>query len=467
MSQQSEAVIVERTDFWKGALFGMLAGMGSLLAYQYFSGILSQPRLISKAILSDEEQFENQEALAMFIAAENLRSAVQTCLLTEGQSKEILNAGYRNFRESWARDFAFATYGLLALEQYDTVKDTLEAYLWHQTDDGKLPVKLHSIDMVTRFFHSFFEREQPVQKTLRPKYITGHGTTSLDGQALLVIAAQNYARQAKDVEFLRRHWSQLKLAMQWIQSYRKEPNDPLLYQFAYSDWADSIARRGRVLYTNVVYWKALASMAEAAASMDVNQQAEFYAGEAKRVSDAIQAQFWREDLGYYVTSASLSQLSSAGNLLAIAWDLATPTQAQRILNVMAEARMAEPVPTQVSYPPYPPSLVAIENRLSGMGNYHTHAAWLWIGAWHVIALIKAERIKEAQQTIHRITELIVKERQLNEAHGLDARPLSSLWYKSESPLTWNAGMVLYAYKIFESHPLVNKSVIPLLTEVPE
>lgn len=466
MNHQDE-VIVKRTCFWPGALFGMLAGIGSLLTYQYFSGILSQPRLISKAILSEEEQFENQEALAMFIAAENLRSAVQTCLLTNGLSKEILNAGYRNFRESWARDFGFATYGLLALEQFDTVKDTLDAYLWHQADDGRLPVKLHSMNVVTRFFHSFFEREQPIREMLKPKFITGHRTASLDGQALLVIAACTYAREADDTEFLKHYWSHLKIAVQWLQLYRKEPGDPLLFQSAYSDWADSVARRGRVHYTNVIYWKALTSMAEAAASLDIKQQTKFYAEEAERVFSAIQAHFWRADLGYFVTSARLDQLSSDGNLLAIAWDLATPEQAESILNVMADARMAEPVPTQVAFPPYPPSLIAIENRLSGMASYHTTAAWLWIGAWHVIALTKANRMEEAQKLIDRITEVIITERQLNEAHGLDGKPLSSIWYKSESPLTWNAGMVLYAYKVFESRLRIEKSVLSFLTEVTE
>jgi hypothetical protein len=88
VNRQNE-VVVKRSGFWQGALFGMLTGIGSLLIYQYFSGILRQPRLISKAIFSDEEQFENREALAVFIAAENLRSAIQTTLLTTGLSKEI------------------------------------------------------------------------------------------------------------------------------------------------------------------------------------------------------------------------------------------------------------------------------------------------------------------------------------------------------------------------------------------
>jgi glycogen debranching enzyme len=465
--KQEDQVIVKRSGFWSGALFGLLAGIGSLLTYQYFSGILSQPRLISKAIFSNDETFESRDALAMFIAVENLRSAIQNCLLTNGLSKEVLNAGYRNFRESWARDFAFATYGLLALEQFDTVKDTLEAFFWHQADDGQFPVKLHSIDVVTRFFHSLFEREQPVEKMLKPKFISGHGTASLDGQALLVIAAKNYAREAADTEFLQNRWTQLKIAIQWLQLHRKEPGDALLYQFAYSDWADSVARRGRVLYTNVVYWKALTAMAEAAASLEIDQQAQYYTDEAERVSRAIQSQFWQPELGYFVTSARLDQLSSDGNLLAIAWGLASPEQAESILKVMADAHMAEPVPTQVAFPPYPRSLIAFENLLAGMANYHTEAAWLWIGAWHVIALLKANHMAEAQQLINRITEVIVMEGQVNEAHGLNGKPLSSTWYKSESPLTWNAGMVLYAYKVFETHPRIETNILSLLNEVME
>jgi hypothetical protein len=43
----------------------------------------------------------------------------------------------------------------------------------------------------------------------------------------------------------------------------------------------------------------------------------------------------------------------------------------------------------------------------------------------------------------------VKDQQVNEVHGPDGNPLSSIWYKSESPLTWNAGMVLYAFQIYE------------------
>lgn len=449
MRKQIEST-TNRPGFWSGALFGTMIGMISLLTYQYFSGILRRPRLTSRAIHFDEDQFETQEKLALFIAAENLRSAIQTRHLTNYLSKEILHAGYRNFFESWARDFGFAAYGLLALELYKTVKETLEAFLWHQTPEGRLPVKLHSIHVITRFLYSSLGREQPIETMLKPRYISGHGAPSLDGQGMLIIAALAYVQKTEDNTFLQTHWEQLQLAMKWLESHRTDPADGLLHQGAFADWADSIARRGRVLYTNVIYWKALNEMAWAATSLDFKEQAAHYSAEAEDVSRAIHTQLWRPELGYFSTSDKLHQLSSDGNLLAIAWGLAKTEQAESILDFMAEAGMAEPIPTRVVYPSYPLELIALENLLGSLPNYHTDASWLWLGAWHVIALVKTGHLDKAQPLMARITEVIVREKQVNEVYGPNGEPLSSRWYKPESPLTWNAGMIIYASEVFES-----------------
>jgi glycogen debranching enzyme len=451
MRKQQSQRTTSQSGFWSGALFGTVTGMASLLTFQYLFGILRRPRLMSKAILLGEEQFDNEEALAIFIATESLRSGIQPRRLTTHSSKEVLHAGYRNFSESWARDFGFAAYGLLTLKQYNPVKETLESFFWHQTSEGQLPVKLHSVHVVTRFLHSFLGREQPNELMLKPKYLSGHGAPSLDGQALLIIAALAYVQETGTIRFLEDHWAGLQAAIQWLEKYRKGTGeDPLLHQGAFADWADSIARHGRVLYTNVVYWKALSEMAIAATRLNLHQEAVAYFVQAEKVLRAINRHFWHADLGYFVTSDDLLHLSSDGNLLAIAWGLATREQAESILSVMERARMAEPVPTRVTYPSYPRHLIALENLLGGMANYHTDASWLWIGAWHAIALVKTGHMESAQKLVSRILEVIVQDRQVNEVHGPNGKPLSSMWYTAEAPLTWNAGMILYACHIFEN-----------------
>lgn len=449
------------SGFWSGALFGSLLGIGSLLMYQYFSGILRRPRLISKAVLSGKDQFETKEALAMFIAADNLRSGIQTRFLPTGVAKNILHAGYRNFRESWARDFGFATYGLLSLGQFEVVKDTLEAFLWFQKQNGQLPVKLYSINVLTRFFHSLFEREQPFELILKPKYKSAHGAPSLDGQAMLLIAAQNYVHESGDTTFLQDHWEQFKSAITWLTSHQKNAH-VLLHQGGYTDWADSVNRRGYVLYTNVVYWQALIAMELAAKQLDRQEQAKGYRIEAESLLKAINDRLWRSESGYFATSDQLDQFSSAGNLLAIAWGLTTPEQTISILKFMEAARLAEPVPTRVAYPSYPRSLIAIENLLGGMGIYHTESSWLWIGAWHVIAWVKTGDMDKAQELMGRIVDVIVRDKKINEVYRPDGQPLNSFWYKSESPLIWNAGMVIYADRLFSDQKQKDIRIAALL-----
>ncbi|HKJ40173.1 MAG TPA: hypothetical protein VJ972_15495, partial [Anaerolineales bacterium] len=367
----------------------------------------------------------------------------------------------------WARDFGFASFGLIAGEQYEVVRDTLVSFFWHQTPEGQLPVKLYSMNVVTRFLHSLFGREQPTERLLKPKFISAHGAPSLDGQALLVIAALQYVREASDYEFLEKYWDNISLSVEWLQKNGKSADDVLLHQEGYADWADSVARRGVVLYTNVVYWKVLTEIANTTASLDLKKDAVHYFAEAEVVSRAIVKRFWRPELGYFVTSERLDNLSSDGNLLAIAWGLAEPEQAESILKVMGDAGMSEPVPTRVVHPSYPLDLISIENRLGGLANYHTDSSWLWLGAWHLIALVRSGHMDQAQQVMDRIASVIVKDRQVNEVHGPDGEPLSSFWYKSEAPLTWNAGLILYANQVYEKQLQANTNVLSPLEGMAE
>lgn len=453
---------VDLPSFIKGVVTGAAAGIASLITYQYMRAIFKQPRLTSRAMSTNAADFKTVEDNALFIATENLRSAIERRRLRNNKTRQILHAGYRNFRESWARDFGFAAFGLLALKEYRVVKDTLEAFLDHQTREGQLPVKLHSIDAPTRFMHSLFEREQPTEIPLRPKYLSAHGAPSLDGQALLVIAAINYSREANDSQFIRSRWDSLVNAVAWIEKSAKDPKGELLIQGPFADWADSIDRRGRVLYTNVLYWQALQEMVEGSVRLGFTDSASLYIQKAERVADAIRETLWRPSLGYFAASDALDHLTSSGNLLAAAWGLASAVQADSILDALTNADMSRPVPTKVAYPPYPMHLVALENRLAGVANYHTDAAWLWIGAWHVIAQAHAGRLDQSREILSRMAQVIVQDQQIHEVYAPNGKPLSNFWYKSESPLTWNAGMIVYAFHALEQHIQSEANIVSLI-----
>jgi glycogen debranching enzyme len=433
-----------------GSVLCVALGGLTFRVVQYLRRVLRQPRLASRAIYPELQEFDSLEAKAVSIAIENLRAAMERRRLRSGEERLVLDAGWRNFREPWARDFGFASFGLVALQEFQVTRETLEVFLTYQRPTGQFPVKIHSTAGLERYLHSLLRREQPVDAPLKPKYVTGHGTVSADGNGLLVIAGLNYARLAGDDEFARTNWQAFKRAISWLEQLALD-KDGLLHQAAYADWADSVARQGRVLYTNVVYWKALKDMAEAATAYGTLEDRLYFDERCRQIKESVNEHFWRPDLGYFVTHRALDNLSSAGNLLAIAWGLTRPEQAQSILNAMRAFDMATPVPTRVVHRAYPAKLIALESRLAGISYYHTDAAWLWLGAWHVIALVRMERLGEARELIRRIAEVVVRDREVHEVYAPNGRHVSSPWYTSEAPLTWSAGMIVYACQMLQIH----------------
>ncbi len=438
-----------------GALLGTVFTSLALNFIRYIRKLLRQPRIgpKPKQILLDNT--EDIEQRAWLIARQNLTAGIEKRLLTNGQKKLILNAGLRNFREPWARDFGFASFGLVAIGEFRATRECLDVFLQNQTTNGQLPIKIHGTNILDRYLHSLLGRQQPFDKPIKPKYRTAHNTISLDGNALLVIAALNYIQAVKDSDFVRAYWVNLKNALLWLENHVRD-RDGLLHQGAFADWADSIARQGRVLYTNVIYWKALSDLACVAGELGFPDDQVYFERKSRLIEASINDHFWREDLGYYVTNDVFENLSSSGNLLAIAWGLANKAQASSILDLMAAFRMADPVPTKPVQFAYPKRFVAIENRLGGLGNYHTDSAWLWLGCWHVIALQCAGRLGEARDLLHRIARVIVRDGEVHEIYAPTGEFISTFWYTSEAPLTWSAGMFVYAYTILNRPQIESK-----------
>jgi hypothetical protein len=86
----------------------------------------------------------------------------------------------------------------------------------------------------------------------------------------------------------------------------------------------------------------------------------------------------------------------------------------------------------------------LENRLIGLPNYHTSAAWLWLGACYAIALGQLGQIEKAMNILQVISQVILRDGKVHEIYMPSGVHFSNAWYKSEAPLTWSAGMFLYA-----------------------
>lgn len=350
-------------------------------------------------------------------------------------------AGFRNFREPWARDFGFASFGLLAENRADVVEDGVRLFFRHQKSDGQLPLKLHSTVLVERYLHSFFSRVQPVDANLVPRFITAHGTRSLDSVLLLVIAWGECVVKTENHQLAVDLHGQVERALQWVSRYQRDRT--LIHQGMFSDWADSIGRSGAILYTNVLWWKALRSLEQV--NEILVEDLEHFPTSSKDVAESILARFYDDSLGYLKNSPSSDLFSSAGNFMAVAWGLTSSEQSNSILDFAAAQGISSPVPSKVTDRNYPWYLVGPEMWVAGISTYHTSCAWMWIGGWHAVALARSGRGEEAEETVERMLNIVDRDRTVYEVFDEQGSPLRTNLYQSEGPFSWSAGLMLHAY----------------------
>lgn len=378
---------------------------------------------------------------------EVVRASLESCLevrrVSPTQTATVLCAGFRHFREPWARDFGFASYGLIAQGYADVVRDGVRLFFRHQKSTGQLPLKLHSTVLLERYLHSLFSRVQPADADLVPRFITAHGTRSLDSTLLLVIAWGECAVRTRDESLAVDLHGQALLALEWVERYKGPLG--LIHQGPFSDWSDSIARRGAVLYTNVLWWKAIRCLEEVESMLALSLRTP--SEPSIELGQRLIACFYDEKLGYLKATPYSPMFISAGNFLAVAWGLTPQEYSHAILDYADRCGLSSPVPSRVTDRDYPFYLVGPEMWLAGISNYHTSCSWMWIGAWHAIANHQVGRSGRATEVFDGILETVARDGTVYEVHAPDGRPLSTRLYSSEDPLSWNAALILYAQKV--------------------
>jgi hypothetical protein len=75
----------------------------------------------------------------------------------------------------------------------------------------------------------------------------------------------------------------------------------------------------------------------------------------------------------------------------------------------------------------------------------------------VIASVYRNRLEEAQRLLEEICSVVLRDQAVYEVYGLDGNFLSTRLYTAEAPLSWSAGMAVYAYHVLLQH-LGSKSV---------
>jgi glycogen debranching enzyme len=346
----------------------------------------------------------------------NMSQAYETavkCLRSSYSNRGIL-AGSTHFNDLWARDACFACLGALELKDYDIVKRTLATLLRYQRKDGLLPFRVGDYNIFWKLWGI------KIKKKVRPRYVDDkRRNLVLDSNSLVIILANEYVNKSKDLDFAKKYYPQLKKALDYYGS-------DLVKELPYGNWCDSVPKKGRVLYTNVLYWKAIVALDELGKNI---KSAEGLDLKADAVKEKINRVFWN---GLYFNDTDHNSVfATCGNLLALVFGLASSSQKNSTLKFVEKNCLAG-FTIKTSHPEY--KECSFIDRLGGMCDYH-NLRWLWIACLY--SLFKKEML-------NRIADKINQHNMVYEVYEKNGRPVKRWFYKSEKNFSWSCGLFIYA-----------------------
>lgn len=388
------------------------------------------------------------------------RDVLRSCSTPYGLRASARDNGYP---EVWTRDTAISLLGICAdgfEEVVPALEVSLSALTRAQSTLGYVPLNVDPLG-------------QP----------TTANAGSIDSNLWYVIAHWALHRTFGVADLLERHRDALARAMLWVR-YQDSDNDGLLESQEAADWADLLANRGKVLYTNVLYILALRAYAgmagliglpdgpaheELASTISGRLNAVHWVAserglapagepadhslageESRRLAWLTASQLWSRP--YYLPWVAFRDFGDwcdvFGNCLAILAGVADDSRRDRILNFLHAVSVSEPVPARAIHPPIRPGdkdwrEYYRNGNLSLPDQYHNGGAWPFIGGFLVAAYVHGGRLAEASVTLARLARALQSEAEptweFNEwHHGLTGRPMGQPFQ------AWSAAMFLYA-----------------------
>lgn len=322
-------------------------------------------------------------------------------------------AGASHFRDVWARDAFFASFGSVSIGDVAHAQDTVQFFLDYMRPDGLIPIRIGAKDQVLNYLKLSFR--------FGPVYTQDKGSNpAVDPNLLLLILVEAVERAGGE----RFNRAELKRVADWVTV--NLARDGLLHQGPYADWEDSIKTRGPRLYTSVCLARALR-----AASTLLKDRS--YLQRAKRVEDVVQS-WWRTS--YFTDGPVENRMMTAGNLLAIIWGIATKAQAQAILKRLA--RRTTTCPPSGYFRPSASS-VYTPFFLIGLADYHASMEWGWLAPLETLAYEAVGLKSEAARRRRMFDALVHRHGSVCEVYELD-KPINRRVYKSERNFAWAIGL---------------------------
>ncbi len=315
-------------------------------------------------------------------------------------------------------------------------------------------------------------------------YISTENAGAVDSNLWYILLHYLHFRVTGDFAFLREHWQIITKALVWLE-YQDMNECGLLEIPEAGNWMDLVAVRYNTLYDNVLYYAAVLAydlMRQHMPEQTPSHQVSVNTGE---IHERINLLMWIDRcwvpehfaehlerlktirLEWFMLYHNIGTISSRpyylpwvafreygdwcdtlGNCLAILTGVADYHRSEHILRYMYQVGIAEPFPSKAINPPiYPRDSDWREyyrsRNLNVPHQYHNGGIWPMIGGFHIAALVRHKRQKEAERLLASLAK--ANKQAANSKWGFNE------WLHGESghPMgfdqqAWSAAMYLYA-----------------------
>ncbi|RAP24112.1 hypothetical protein DID73_01725 [Candidatus Marinamargulisbacteria bacterium SCGC AG-343-K17] len=359
-------------------------------------------------------------------------------VLREAYNEKGINAGQTHFSDVWVRDSSFAGWGALSLGDTTIVQNFLLHTLDNMNEKGQCPLRIGQ----KYFLLKYIGLKGPQGPTyIEDKYVS----IPMDSNALIIILFLKYINETGDQNLAGKYYYKLKQAIAWYENYLK--ND-LINEGPYAGWADSVKKRGHVLYSNALYFEALVSMQKIATTLGNNSDIRQFDESSKKVKDAINKTFWN---GTYLNDwvdgkKTKTTLSIEGNMLAILFNITDADQTKKIINYILENNVITEFGCPVVHKNYDWNDVYPPFLFIGLKDYHNGLIWFWVSCIASIALYNSGYKEDAVELLNKISQKINRDDSVYEVYTKKGNPVKRLFYKSEEGFAWSAGLFVWAYQ---------------------
>ena len=348
-------------------------------------------------------------------------------------------AGRRRFDDYWARDSFFASLGCTKIGDYEIVKKNLELFLKYQKEDGQLPRRIDTSYVPLKYLG--FKKKR---KKLSPTYKTALKTSpSVDQNSLFIIALLDYVLGSKDYDFASKNTKKIRKAIEW--NFKQDRDLDYLIEEGYlASWEDTIYRKGKILYTNALHYKAVSQASKLYEILNYESRAQFYSLLAKRIKKAINNAFWGGEYYYCWKDKKIhKEFNADGNLMAILYGIADKEKSEKIFRYMKNLPIYDP-PLRNTFPRNSIWRVNIERIVTKTYGYHGLYSWIWLGCLYTDALLSCGKYGEGYKNFLEISKIIVKYDGVYEVY-FKGKPIENRFISSETPFSWSSGAFISTY----------------------